>query len=216
MRVLLLEDNQNLIELILETLEDSCYTIDVYTDGKKALENIFNGYDCFILDINVPSVDGLTLLKEIRSLDTKTPAIIISSNIDKETVEKAYVQGCHDYLKKPFYMYELEKKLEFLCRPKERVVLVDGFVFDLKLGKLFDNQGAEVSLTKKEILLMELLSSKENQYVSFSEIEIHVWQGDLTSTENIRTLIKRIRKKLPHDAILSKPGIGYSLVVISS
>ena len=90
MKILLLEDNKRLSNLIIEALEEKGYKVDWFEDGKVALESIYNGYDCFILDINVPGMDGLSLLKELRVMDDKTPAIIISVNVELETIKDAY------------------------------------------------------------------------------------------------------------------------------
>ena len=111
MKILILEDNERLANLIVEALEQKKYHVNLFSDGKRALEAIDNGYDCFILDINVPGIDGLSLLKEIRSMDDSTPAIIISANVELDTIQEAYSKGCDEYLKKPFYMYELETKI---------------------------------------------------------------------------------------------------------
>ena len=93
MKILLLEDNKRLSNLIIEALTQSSYKVYHFEDGKRALEAIDDGFDCFILDINVPGIDGLSLLKQIRLLDEKTPAIIISANIELETIRRAYGKG---------------------------------------------------------------------------------------------------------------------------
>lgn len=214
MKILLLEDNVNLTELIVETFRDKNYIFDVYTDGKEALKFIFDGYDCFVLDINVPGKDGLSLLKEIRMLDSKTPAIIISANIDLDIIKKAYDNGCTDYIKKPFYTYELEKKLEQLCFLSKKTKLEGSFSFDAQRGQLFDKNDKEVMLTKKELLLMNLFSKDYEKFVSYEEIEQHVWEGYLTTNENIRTLVKRFRTKLHKNTIISRTGIGYKLNIM--
>ncbi len=211
MKILLLEDNSNLVQLIKEHLDEKNYKIDVFSDGSEALNAIFDGYDCFILDIHVPGKNGLAILKEIRSYDNKTPAIIISSNIKFELIKKAYSRGCNDYIKKPFYIYELEQKLELLCHCNSKVVLKKNFIFDMKSGELYSDNDKEISLTKKEVLLMHLLSKNFNSYVRLEEIEQYVWEGYLTNSSNIRTLIKRIRKKLPNNCITSCIGKGYKL-----
>lgn len=215
MKILLLEDNLNLVELILETFRDKNYKFDVFNDGKKALNAIFDGYDCFVLDINVPGKDGLSLLTEIRRLDTQTPAIIISANIDLEVIKKAYNNGCTDYIKKPFYTYELEKKFDLLCCTKKEIMLKGDFLFNVKLGKLINKNNIEINLTKKELLLMTLLSKQHDRFVSYQEIELNVWEGALTTNENIRTLIKRFRDKLHKDIIISRIGVGYKLNIIN-
>ena len=116
MKILLLEDNKRLSNLIIEALEEKNYKIDWFEDGKVALQSIYNGYDCFILDINVPGIVGLSLLKELRFMDETTPAIIISANVELETIKDAYVKGCDEYIKKPFYIYELETRIDKLCK----------------------------------------------------------------------------------------------------
>lgn len=212
MRVLVLEDNERLSNLIAESLKEKGYSVDVYMDGKEALGAIDGGYDCFILDINVPGIDGLSLLKDIRSMDKETPAIIISANVELETIQDAYTKGCDEYLKKPFYMYELELKLEKLCKTSDgNIKLFEGFVYNCSSEKLYDNNEEEVKLAKKEVLLLHLFAKNLDKVVSFEQIEQYVWQGDFTTHENIRALIKRIRKKLPKDTLESQGGMGYIL-----
>jgi DNA-binding response OmpR family regulator len=212
MKILLLEDNKRLSNLIIEALEEKNYKVDWFEDGKKALDSIYNGYDCFILDINVPGIDGLTLLKEIRVMDDKTPAIIISANVELETIKDAYLRGCDEYLKKPFYIYELELKLDKLCKKSQNnITLLEGFIYDIDKERLVDPHNAEVKLAKKEILLLNLFSKNLEKIITFEQIEQYVWEGDLTTNENIRALIKRLRKKLPSDTIISQGGMGYIL-----
>lgn len=212
MKILILEDNERLANLIVEALEQKKYHVDLFNDGKKALQAIDNGYDCFILDINVPGIDGLSLLKEIRIMDASTPAIIISANVELDTIQEAYSKGCDEYLKKPFYMYELETKIEKLCKPKMCVVgLKDGFSYSVEDEKLVDSSGEEIKLAKKEILLLNLFTKNLNKNISFERIEQYVWGGELTTTENIRALVKRLRKKLPEDTIENQGGVGYRL-----
>ena len=216
MKILVLEDNERIANLIVEALEQKKYHVDLFSDGKKALESIDNGYDCFILDINVPGLDGISLLKEIRSMDAHTPAIIISANIDLDTIQDAYHKGCDEYLKKPFYMYELEMKIEKLCKPKMMVLkLADGFTYSMETETLLDGNNEEVKLAKKEILLLNLFAKNLGKNITFERIEQYVWEGELTTTENIRALIKRLRKKLPEETIENQGGVGYRLHYVS-
>ena len=212
MKVLLLEDNKRLSNLIIEALEEKNYKIDWFEDGKMALESMYNGYDCFILDINVPSVDGLSFLKELRVMNKSTPAIIISANVELETIKDAYIKGCDEYIKKPFYIYELELKLDKLCKKENSSIkLPMNFIYDMEKEKLFDEKNEEVKLAKKEILLFNLFVKNLEKVITFEQIEQYVWEGDLTTNENIRALIKRLRKKLPNDTIISQGGMGYIL-----
>lgn len=217
MKILLLEDNKRLSNLIIEALEEKNYKVDWFEDGKIALESIYNGYDCFILDINVPGLDGLTLLKELRDMNSSTPAIIISANVELETIKDAYIKGCDEYIKKPFYIYELELKLDKLCKRKdESLKLPNDFIYDIEKEKLFDEKNEEVKLAKKEILLFNLFAKNLEKVISFEQIEQYVWEGDLTTNENIRALVKRLRKKLPIDTIISQGGMGYILSINKS
>jgi DNA-binding response OmpR family regulator len=211
MKILLLEDNQRLKNLILEALDEASYKVNAFEDGKEALAAIDDGYDCFILDINVPGIDGLALLEQIRLLDEATPAIIISANIELETIRDAYGKGCDEYLKKPFYVDELLFKVDKLCKPlKSELHLADGFSFDTHLGVLYENKN-EIKLAKKEILLLNLMAKNLDKIVTFEMIEHYVWEGELTNLENVRALIKRLRKKLPPNTLISQGGMGYKL-----
>ncbi len=216
MKILVLEDNERLANLILEALEQKKYHVSLFNDGKKALKSIDDGYDCFILDINVPGLDGISLLKEIRSMDAQTPAIIISANIELDTIQDAYHKGCDEYLKKPFYMYELEMKIEKLCKPKVVALkLAQGYSYNMENETLLDGNLEEVKLAKKEILLLNLFAKNLGKNITFERIEQYVWEGELTTTENIRALIKRLRKKLPDETIENQGGIGYRLHYVS-
>lgn len=212
MKLLVLEDNVRLANLIVEALEQKNYVIKLFSDGKKALEAIDDGFDCFILDINVPGMDGISLLKEIRSMNTDTPAIIISANIELDTIQNAYQKGCDEFLKKPFYMYELELKIEKLCKPKNALLLLkNGFSYNIELETLKDGDNNDIKLAKKEILLLNLFAKNSEKNISFERIEQYVWEGELTTIENIRALIKRLRVKLPPETIENQGGIGYKL-----
>lgn len=212
MKILVLEDNERLANLIVEALEQKKYHVDLFDDGKCALDTIDNGYDGFILDINVPGLNGLDLLKEIRAMDKVTPAIIISANVDLDTIQEAYNKGCDEYLKKPFYMYELETKIEKLCKPKTNLIrFAEGFSYCMDQERLLDGTSEEIKLAKKEILLLNLFAKNIDKNITFERIEQYVWEGELTTTENIRALVKRLRRKLPENTIENQGGIGYRL-----
>lgn len=210
MKILVLEDNENLLELIQEELEDKGYCVSCFTDGLEALEHCIDGFDCFVLDINVPNVDGLTLLKEIRERDKCTPAIIISANFELDNLKKAYTQGCNDFLKKPFYMYELETKIKQYCHLEEKILLQDGFTYDIKSETLFSCDKEAVKLTKKERRFFALLIKHENTMTPLEYIEDYVWEGEPTTSVGLRSLVKRLRSKLPEGMIISH-HFGYEI-----
>lgn len=211
MKILVLEDNERLCNLIDNALTKAGYIVDTVNDGEEALNRISNGYSCFILDINVPSLDGISVLESIRMFHTDVPTIIISSNHDLEKIQQSYETGCDDYLKKPFFMYELVQKIQKLCASDSHLLdLGEGFIFDYDKRYLLKDE-QEVKLAKKEILLLELLAKDIHRVFSFDEIEEYVWEGEPSTLMNIRALVKRIRKKIPEKSIKIVKGIGYSI-----
>ncbi|MDR2790472.1 MAG: response regulator transcription factor [Campylobacteraceae bacterium] len=213
MKILVLEDNERLANLIKATLEQEGFKTDIFYDGEEALNAINNGYHCYVLDINVPSLDGISILDMIRLYHKETPVIIISSNHELENIQKAYEIGADDYLKKPFFNYELIQKIKKFCRPLAVSVinLTDGYVFNCENSRLYDNKGSEIPLAKKEILFFELFVKNRQRIVTFTEMEEYIWEGEETSTLNMHALIKRVRKKLPENAIKIVKGVGYAL-----
>lgn len=212
MKVLVLEDDKTLLKVIKTGLENENYEVDCFSDGEEALNSILNGYSCFVLDINVPSLDGISVLKNIRDyLGEDVPILIISANHELEKIKSSYEKGCNDYIKKPFFIYELIQKVKSLSKIEYRSI---EFNQDCKYNFIehalyLDNE--KVILAKKEILFLELFIKDLNRIVNYEEIERYVWEGEITNIDNIRALIKRIRKKLPKNSIKIVTGYGYTL-----
>lgn len=209
MKILLLEDNQKLNDAITKRLKLKNYTVESFVDGADAYEKITEGFSCFILDINVPNIDGINILKKIREYYEIVPVIIISGSVELDVIRQSYDFGCNDYLKKPFFIDELEIKIEKLCNIKDDKIYFDtNSYFDFKSATLvIDNQ--ETRLTKKEKLLMNLFLSKKNQVITYSTIENYVWEGSFVSLESIRSLIRRVRKILNKEYIQTVVDTGY-------
>ncbi len=209
MKILLLEDNKRLNETIVKRLKAKGYKVISFVDGAEAFDAIDDGYICFILDINVPSMDGIELLKKIRDYNTNTPIIIMSSTIELDVIKDSYKYGCNDYLKKPFFIDELEIKIEKLCNFDNDVIeFFDGYKFNFK-ESLLEINGKIEHLSKKERLLLNLLLSKKGKVISFDTIQAIVWEGSFTSIDSIRSLIRRIRKKISLDCIETVVDVGY-------
>jgi DNA-binding response OmpR family regulator len=211
MKILVLEDNVTLCSFIKESLNKEGYSVDTFNDGEEALNVLNNGYSCFILDINVPSIDGISILDTVRIFNKTTPVIIISANHELEKIQASYELGCDDYLKKPFLMYELIQKVKKLCDTKDKMIdFTHGFIYDYK-NRHMQNDEVDVKLAKKEILFLELLCKSNTRIFTFEEIEDYVWEGEPTTLTNIRALVKRLRKKIPENTIVIVKGIGYKL-----
>jgi len=133
MKILLLEDNKRLNETIVKRLNAKGFEVHSFIDGQEAYDVIDNGYTCFILDINVPSVDGTQILKRIREFNMDTPVIIISSTVELDVIKQSYNYGCNDYIKKPFFIDELEIKIEKLCYiDHDLIEIKKSYIFNFK------------------------------------------------------------------------------------
>ena len=211
MKILLLEDNARLNATITKRLEAKGYVIDTFVDGKAAYDAMDNGYGCYILDINVPSLDGIEILKNVRDFYHETPVIIISSSVELEVIKDAYSYGCNDFLKKPFFIDELEIKIEKLCNIRNDIVdLGHNCQFDFKTS-LLRTETHEEHLSRKEKLLLNVLISEKGKVVSFDKIQAMVWEGNFASLDSIRSLIRRLRKKIPFECIETVVDVGYIL-----
>ena len=209
MKLLLLEDNIKLNTTILKRLQLKGYLVHSFIDGKDAYDALSDEYDCFILDINVPNVDGIKILKHIREFYQKIPIIIISASVELDLIKRSYDFGCNDYIKKPFFIEELEIKIEQLCQIDNTKIQFDiKNYFDEQSGTLFLEK-KEIRLTRKERLLLTLFLNKRNQIISYEEIKDYVWKGDYVSSESIRTLVRRIRKIFDKKYIETIIDIGY-------
>jgi len=209
MKILLLEDNKRLNETIVKRLESKDFEVHSFEDGQKAYDAIDNGYTCFILDINVPSLDGTELLKKIREYNIDTPVIIISSTVELDVIKNAYGYGCNDYLKKPFFIDELEIKIEKLCNfDKDIIDISNSYKFNFK-DSVLEIDGESEHLSRKERLLLNLLLAQRGKVVSFDTIQAIVWEGNFASIDSIRSLVRRLRKKIPIDCIETSVDVGY-------
>lgn len=211
MKILVLEDNISLSKVIKKGLEKEGHKVDCFFDGDEALDAITSGYNCFILDINVPSIDGITVLKNIRDYFHDIPVLIISSNHELEKIKSSYEIGCSDYIKKPFFIYELVQKVKNLCKVENsKIHFNDDYEYSF-IDHILYEKGQKIVLAKKEILFLELFTQNVNRIISYDEMETYVWEGEVTNLDNIRALIKRLRKKLPEESIKIVTGMGYTL-----
>jgi DNA-binding response OmpR family regulator len=208
MRVFLLEDDFSLNESIKDMLESESFLVDCFYDGKVALDSINSNYDLFILDIFVPNLNGIELMYRIKKENSNSIVFIMSANIDISTIEEAYKKGCDDYIKKPFNIQELLFKLKKYNKSGELFKLEDELFFDLKLKKLI-YKNIDIELTKKEKQFLNLLVDNRGSIVNYSLIEDVVYDREYKTIDAIRSLVKRLRKKLPKDIIFTNLDQGY-------
>lgn len=215
-RLLLLEDDTNLSETLCEFLEEKGYDVMPFYDGEEAEVAIFeHHFDLFLLDVNVPSLNGFTLLKRARAEGNTTPAIFLTSLNALEDLEEGYTSGCDDYLRKPFALKELLFRIESLLKreffhaPHDTMSLDAHITFDVSnLTLKVDN--TPVQLQNKEAKLLTLFLQKQNEILSHDTIMSHLWEYDETASDDaLRTYIKNLRKIIGKDRIVSLKKLGY-------
>lgn len=207
-KIFLLEDDFSLNETIKEMLNKSGFVVDSFYSGEKAFENILGDYALYILDINVPNIDGITLLEKVKSMNPSAKVIIISANIDIDKITQAYENDCEDYIKKPFDLQEFRLKIGRLTKHFEVENLASNFSFNLRTKVLYEKD-KEIYLTKYEKSLLFLLLSNRAEKITHHQIEEFVYNGVSKTSVAVRTLIKRLRAKLPKDSIKNSLDEGY-------
>ena len=214
MKILIIEDDIQLNSTITNFLRyKGCQTTSV-EDGEEALEYIDkNFYDLYIIDINIPKVSGLEVLKYIRQKDLITPVIIITASLELENLKTAYKNGCNEYIKKPFYLEELEIKIDKICvgnYKNEIINISDNISYDTSLEELIIN-GEIKRLRKKEKRLLTILLQNINKTVPTQTLENYIWENEIKETYPLRQLVNDLRKYFDNGEkfIFSEIGVGY-------
>lgn len=218
MRLLVVEDERALCESIAKGLRLDGYEVDTVFDGEEAMDIISaESYDLIILDLNLPGMDGLDILKNMRASDNETNVLILSARGGLNDKIEGLDSGANDYLCKPFHFEELEARVRSLTRRRtvqNNIVLECGEIsLNTKTRTAFA-KGEEVLLTKKELAILEYLILHQGRPVSQEELIEHVWDSSVDSFSNsirvhISALRKKIRTALGYDPITNRVGQGY-------
>lgn len=222
MKILLLEDDFKLSSEIKLFLEDKHFECDVVYDGSLFLKQ-FNAiaYDLFILDINVPGVNGLEVCSFIRNTDKSTPIIMLTAFGQIEDKIEAFNNGADDYLVKPFHFDELFIRINSLMRRNHKPQHFDEIIkvedLEINVSEMKVSRGnSEIILTPKEHQLLVLLAKAKGKPVSKATISDSVWDLNFeTGTNTIEVYINFLRKKIDKNfdvkLIHTRPGFGYYL-----
>ena len=219
MKLLIVEDKKSICQTIAKHLKDEGYTVDTCFDGADALAYIEGTeYDAIILDIMLPGVDGITVLKTIRSQKLKTPVLLLTAKSSVEDKVKGLDSGADDYLTKPFSLEELSARIRVMIRRggAERVdnVLSCGPLSLDTHKKTAFRDGREIILTAKEYAILEYLLHNKGIVLSRDKLMNHIWNYDYEGSSNIidvyiRTLRKKIDADCDQKLIQTVRGIGY-------
>ena len=218
MKLLIVEDSARLRKSLAEGLKKLGYTVDTAEDGEIALKHLESmDYDVLILDIMMPKVDGLSVLKQIREKRNRVHVLILSAKGQVEDRIKGLELGADDYLIKPFSFDELNARICALMRrahdSKSPLMSVGAFEFNSALKQLsFDQK--KVNLTPHETSLLEYILLNRGHIVSYEQLELKLYNWDAVVSRNaIEAHMSSLRKKLKkYDAteiIKTKRGFGY-------
>jgi two-component system copper resistance phosphate regulon response regulator CusR len=220
MRILLVEDEQKLCELITRALRAERYAVDVSFDGQGGWEMASTyEYDLLILDLMLPNVSGTEVLRRVRRKNQEVPILILTArDAMKEKVEH-FEAGADDYLTKPFAFAELIMRVKALLRrgPLSRATVLR--VGDLEMDRLAQQvrrNGRKIELTPKEYALLEYLASNPGRVFSRTMIIEHVWDHSFEGLNNIvdvyvRHLRRKVDDPFPTKLIRTVRGVGYGV-----
>lgn len=220
MRLLLAEDEEMLVKALKKILERNNYTVDVAYDGEKALEYLYvNEYDVIVLDIMMPKVDGLQVLKSIRSKKINTPVIMLTAKSQIDDKILGLDTGANDYLTKPFNTRELLARLRVLTRMNtiqtSSILSYGNISLDQNTYELSSPFGS-YRLANKEYQMLELLISNPKHLISSERFMEKIWDMDSEAELNVVWVyISYLRKKLTslkaNVEIKATRNVGYSL-----
>jgi len=216
MRVLIVEDNTDLSRQVKSTLTHEHFVVDVAGDG---VEGLFlaetEPYDAVILDLGLPKLDGLSVLKQLRSSENEVPVLILTSRDTWREKVTGLRAGADDYLSKPFEFEELLARLEALIRRASGhpnpILTCCNVVLDTN-GARVTMDGNPIDLTALEYRTLEYLMQHPDKVISKTELTEHIYDQDFDRDSNvIEVLINRLRGKLSTELIQTRRGLGYQI-----
>ena len=225
MRILVVEDEKKINDIIVKTLKQEKYGVDSCFDGEEALDYIFSvEYDIILLDIMLPKRDGFEVLKSIRKKGIKTPVLFLTARDQIEDRVKGLDLGADDYLVKPFAFEELLARIRVVLRKNSvsgedsgNILKIANLTVDCNKHEVFRDE-ISIKLSAKEFSILEYMMRNRGRVVSKEKIEEHVWDFDYEGGSNIvEVYIKFLRKKVDNDfspkLIHTIRRVGYILKV---
>ncbi|MCR5221326.1 MAG: response regulator transcription factor [Lachnospiraceae bacterium] len=222
MRILIVEDEQSLAQLICDRLKKEKYTVDVSNDGEEGLCNALSGiYDLIILDIMLPHVDGIEILKEVRREDHEVKVIMLTAKAELDDRLLGFANGANDYVPKPFHIDELLARVNAqlnIGRAVDETLKYGDLTLNYKTSEIAsDISGESISVNNKEFQLLEYLMRNPERILSREMIYDRVWgmESDALSN-NLEAYMSFVRKKLKlidsKVSIKTVRNMGYKLV----
>ena len=218
MRILLVEDERRLSNVVKKGLTEEGFAIDTAFDGEEGQYLAESEeYDLIVLDLMLPKIDGIELCKALRKKGIKTPILMLTARSTIEDKVKGLDSGADDYITKPFSFIEFRSRVHALIRRSHQegspVLQIDGLTLDPLKHKVV-RDGKDISLTPKEFSILELLMRHKGEVVTRTMIIEHVWDYDFNGMSNIvDVFVVTLRKKIDGDfknkLIKTVHGVGY-------
>ena len=214
MKLLIVEDEKSLQRALNKGFRKLDYTVDTASDGEEALDLFFsNTYSLIVLDLNLPKLNGMDVLKEIRVDNKEIPVLILSATSEVADKIAGLDEGANDYLAKPFHFAELEARVRALLRrnfkTSNTVIEVGTVTIDTAAKKVLVS-GEEVNLAKKEYAIVEYLLLRKGETIKSAELIEQIWACDTDDlTNSLKVHLSNIRRKLPEGFIKNARGHGY-------
>jgi DNA-binding response OmpR family regulator len=218
LKLLIIEDDENILSLLQRAFNEDGYIVDSAMDGEEGeYLAVMNSYDVIILDWMLPLKNGIEIISSLREINITTPIIMLSAKDETEDKIVGLKYGADDYLSKPFSFAELEARVEALYRRNisQGVTLlkIGDIEIDSDKRKVTKNE-QRVELTSKEYELLMFLFKNKNIYVSNTMIEEQLWNNQEYINSNvIQVTVYHLRKKLGKELIKSNRGFGYKVEV---
>jgi two-component system OmpR family response regulator len=215
MRVLIVEDEPQLLNSLAEALREEGYAVDEAADGEDGLEKAkMWDYDAIVLDVMLPKLNGFAVLERLR-LRKKTPVLMLTARTLTTDRVRGLDGGADDYLAKPFELPELLARVRALIRRAAgnatTTVTIGDVTVDLA-GHTVTQRGVPVALTAREITLIEYLVQHRRRVVPREQLYMHLFDENESSLSNLLDVhISNIRKKLGHELISTRRGLGYCI-----
>lgn len=202
MRILIVEDEESLADLVANRLKKEKYIVDISLDGEEGLYNALEDlYDLIILDIMLPGINGIEILKEIRKNNIKAKVIMLTAKSELEDKLLGFNEGANDYIPKPFHIDEVVARVNAWLRTekvKDNTLEFGDLILDLKTSDIINkNSNEKINIINKEFQLLEYFMNNPNQVLSKEMIYDKVWGIDNDSiSNNLEAYLSFIRKKL--------------------
>ncbi len=202
MRILLVEDEHSLADLVADRLKKERYVVDVSYDGEEGLYNALTGiYDLILLDVMLPKKDGFEILREIRTEGITSKVIMLTARGELDDKLKGFSEGANDYVPKPFHIDELIARVSAQLRTEKTVkdsLEMGNTLLDFKAPAIVNKETEEsIKINNKEFQLLEYFMMNPNQVLSKDQIFDRIWGMDNDSiSNNLEAYISFVRKKL--------------------